>query len=121
MKNKACFVILFLFLTETPLLAHLSLLLTEKEVNLIHESLPSHDPHPSSDPGKLHLSAMIYIDEDHWSLWVNDKIIRPETRDNIEGFHLEKVTHEGATFSWTPPNGTVPVTFTLIPPQTYTP
>jgi len=121
MKNKIL-LSLFLLLKGNMLSAYPSLLLTEEEVNHIRESLSGREKGnlEESFKGKnLYLSAIIYVDESNWSLWLNNKIIRPETLSDIDGFHLEKVTPQGAKFSWTPPDTVIPATFTLHPYQTY--
>jgi hypothetical protein len=47
----------------------------------------------------LVLSGLIYVDGDHWCLWVNDKIIDPEHPHELGKYHLEKVTSQYADFS----------------------
>ncbi|MBY0293617.1 MAG: hypothetical protein K2W92_10080 [Alphaproteobacteria bacterium] len=114
MKNKI-FLILFLLLKGNPLYSYPSLFFSDEEIFYIRENLQ--DEEQSINP--LYLLAIIYLDSSHWSLWVNHKIIRPETEHVIEGYHLEEVTSSTATFSWTPANTLTPLFFTLHANQTY--
>jgi hypothetical protein len=75
---------LFLLSSSEILLAHPSLFFTQEEI----DSLSTQD----NEPEKLNLSAIVYLDKDHWSLWINDKVIRPENRDELPGFTIEEVT-----------------------------
>lgn len=99
----------------SELIAYPSLFFTDEDIKAIQEG----ESDKTSHRLKLHLSALVYRDQNHWSLWVNHKIIRPETHRNIDGFHLERVRPHEVTFSWISRDSTTPKTFTLRPPQTY--
>jgi hypothetical protein len=114
MRTKSLWGILF-SLWGDVLFAHPSLFFTEEDIKAIRDKARGE----KDDCLKLHLSALIYMDKNHWCLWVNHKIIRPETRGDIDGFYLESVMPHKVTFSWTPPESLTPKTFTLYPSQTY--
>ena len=118
MKSKIFFSVL-ISLKGNILSAHPSLFFTKEEVNHIRECFSSKENSNLRDSGRLSLSALMYFDEGHWSLWVNDKIINPENSHEIKDFHLEKVTPREVEFSWTPPDSSTPIKFTLHPYQTY--
>src|SRR5258708_24987872 len=95
-------VLVFLLLFCSPLLAQPSLLFTEKEVELIHENI-SHQTdqqHPEMLSGRLYLEAIVYVDADHWTLWLNNKMIHSHDPHTIDGFHIDKVTAVNVIFSW---------------------
>ncbi len=108
----------FFFLWEDKLFSHPSLLFSESEVSSIRKNL-SQSPPLSKNSDNLNLLAIVYFDENHWCVWVNHKIIRPENSHDIDGFRLEKVTPHEATFSWLPSESLTPKKFTLYPHQTY--
>ena len=114
MKTKALLSVFFP-LWGNELLAYPSLFFTDEEIKAIHEKQLDEKPHSLM----LHLSALIYMDENNWCLWVNQKLIHPETCRDIDGFHLLSVMPHEVTFSWVPQDGTTPKTFTLRPSQTY--
>ena len=108
---------MLLLINGNSLYSYPSLFFSEEEIFYIRENFQGKEQktHP------LYLLAIIYLDSSHWSLWVNHKIISPETGDEVEGYHLEEVTFSTATFSWTPSNTPAPVFFTLHANQTYLP
>ncbi len=113
MKTKALACV-FLFAWGNALLAYPSLFFTDEEIKCIHEEGKDKKAHNL----KLHLSALIYRDENHWSLWVNHKIMCSEMHGGIDGFHLERVKPHEVTFSWIPSDSLIPKTFKLRPSQT---
>ncbi len=96
-----------------------SLLSTEQEITSICKNRFEKKQECSREFGKLHLKALVYFDKDHWTLWINNKIIRPENSHAIKGFCLENITFRNATFSWVVPPSLIPKKFTLNPGQTY--
>lgn len=108
---------MFLLLNGNSLYSYPSLFFSEKEIFYIRENFQGKEQRANP----VYLLAIIYLDSSHWSLWVNHKIISPETGDDLEGYHLEEVTSSTAIFSWTPSNMTTPVFFTLHANQTYLP
>ena len=108
---------MLLLINGNSLYSYPSLFFSEEEIFYIRENFQGKEQktHP------LYLLAIIYLDSSHWSLWVNHKIISPETGDEVEGYHLEEVASSTATFSWTPSKTPVPVFFTLHANQTYLP
>ncbi len=120
MKNRILFALLII-LKGSSLFAYPSLFFTEDETSSILENLHESNTleRAFENFGKLYLSAIVYFDEDHWSLWVNNLILRPDTPQDIESFHLEAVTPKSVKFSWRPSDGSPSKTFTLHPHQTY--
>lgn len=118
MKNKVLLALCIVLKSEVSL-AYPSLFLTDEEINLIHQNFNSTTDKTTANLKNLRLSSIIYIDASHWSLWVNDRMLRTDAVHDIEGFHLEKVMPEGAKFSWTPPGTSTPITFTLQPNQIF--
>ncbi len=116
MKNKLAFIMFFL-LNRNNLYSYPSLFFSEEEIFYIRENFQGQQQ--KTNP--LYLLTIIYLDSSHWSLWVNHKIISPETGGDVEGYHLEEVTFSTVTFSWTPLNTPAPVFFTLHANQTYLP
>lgn len=114
MKTKVLLSFIFAFWFN-ELFAYPSLFYTDQDMEAIHEK--GLDEKTRSQ--RLYLSALIYLDQNHWCLWVNHKIMRPETSHSIDGFHLERVMPHEVTFSWIPQDSTMPNTFTLRPSQTY--
>jgi hypothetical protein len=115
MKNKLLLGI-FCLLSASELWSYPSLLLTAEEIRSIHANLPSQSLSPS---GRLFLSAILYVDATHWTVWINNSPLRPESSRDIEGFHIEEVLPRGVTFSWISPKQPMPIIFTLHPGQTY--
>jgi len=115
------YAIIIFFFSPYPLGSYPSLLLTEHEIRLIHQhlSLENNLQHNDSNPSNFSLSGIIYVDEHHWSLWLNKRMIRPDNLDQIKGVRIEKVTPLLVKFSWVPPRSTIPTPFTLRPNQTY--
>lgn len=85
-----------------------SLFFKDEEVARLHES-------NQETCGALSLSAILYYDESHWSLWINDKIICPENAQEMEGFHIKKVSPHEVEFSHLSTEGEILETFTLRP------
>ena len=101
---------LFILSRSEALLAHPSLFFTQEEI----DSLRGQEDNALE---KLNLSAIVYLDKDHWSLWINHKIIRPENRHDLSGFKIEDVTPFEVKFSSTDPLISPPSFFTLRPHQ----
>jgi hypothetical protein len=95
-----------------PFEVHGSLFFTEKEVQHIHQNFLLKNKRVQNREN-LYLSAIVYVDEDHWTLWVNQQPIHASDPQQLHGFHIEKVTPLTATFSWHPPQESVPLRFTL--------
>lgn len=72
--------------------AEFSLFFKDQEPSSTHTQM-------SVKPETLSLGGIIYTDETHWTLWVNGKIIHPETAHTLDGCSIEKVTAEEVTFS----------------------
>ena len=106
MKSKM--VMIFLLLIPS-LWASPSLFFTKEEINLIHAV----DKKTENSSETIDLSAIVYMNQDHWSLWLNNRLIRSHQSLDIKGLHIEKVTPHNVTFSWCSPTSSVPLTFTL--------
>ena len=109
----------FLISKGPPLYAYDSLFFTEKERKTIQENLGDGPPPLLKEGNSFYLKAIVYMNEEIWSLWINQEIICPKTVHKMEKFRLEKVTPYDVTFSWMPPKSTRRKTFTLRPYQTY--
>ena len=122
MKNKvhlriANLLFLFLFLFPPPLLAYPSLLLTENEIKLIRQNLLSQ--RETNNLQYFFLSGILYVDANHWALWLNDRMIHPHSLLEIKGFHIKKVMPHKVEFIWNSLPSNKPITFTLHPNQLY--
>jgi hypothetical protein len=95
------------------------LFFTDEEIKAIHDHLSSHSLEKPPLMETLSLSAIIYIDANHWTLWINNTILRSYSSRDIAGFHIEDVRPDRVTFSWRPQGATISLTFTLLPHQTY--
>lgn len=105
----------FFVLMPTNLLANPSLLFTDEEVSNIRENYSNQKTDVQEDSSeKLFLTAIVYFDENHWALWVNNKVIKPETRDQLGLVYVEKVSPDEVTFSLASSPST---RFSLYPPQ----
>lgn len=102
-------------LLSPSLWAFPSLFFTKDEINVIH----SIDKKTEESSDMLHLSAIIYVNKDHWSLWLNHKLIQSNHPCFIDGLHIEHITPHTVTFSWNPPNASKPSKFTLRPNQRF--
>ena len=118
MKSKIL-LSMFISLKGNILSAHPSLFFTNDEIGHIRKCLAGKEV--LGNMSQLFLSGIVFLDEEHWSLWVNNKIIRPENRHEIEGFYLEQVRPKGVKFSWIPSGTSNQILFTLHPYQTYVP
>jgi hypothetical protein len=106
----------FFVLMPISLLANPSLLFTDEEVSYIRENYLNQKTDVQEDSSeKLSLTAIVYFDENHWALWVNNKVIEPESRDQLELVYVEKVSPDEVIFSW---KALPSKTFSLSPPQT---
>ncbi len=85
-----------------------SLFFKDDEIARLHES-------NQETCGALSLSAILYYDENHWSAWINDKIIRPDNTQDLEGFHIEKISPDEVEFSQRSAEGEILETFSLRP------
>jgi hypothetical protein len=91
MRNKCRLFFLF-FMASSSTHAEFSLFFKDQEPSFTHTQMPIKKE-------TLSLGAIIYTDETHWTLWVNGKIIHPETAHTLEGFSIERVTAEEVTFA----------------------
>jgi hypothetical protein len=109
--------IVLLFLFAPTLLAQPSLFFTENEIKLIHQNMAfTHKLDKSYD---LYLSSIVYVDEAHWTLWLNNQIIHATDPQQLEHFQIKRVTAFQVEFSWLPSHSTIPLRFTLRPHQIY--
>src|SRR5438445_4337130 len=91
-----------------------SLFFTDKEINLIKQIFifqQKLEKNPIK-PENLYLSAILYVDETHWTLWANQKVVHASDLHFIDGYSIEKVTPLSAVFSYKPPSS-LPKKFTL--------
>lgn len=69
-----------LYLLSTPALAeapNFSLFLTDEEQTLYRQVLPTISKRASDN--ELRLKAIMLLDEDQWTIWINDQKITPES------------------------------------------
>lgn len=120
-SNLHLYTIIIFFLFINSLLAQPSLFFTEKEVRFIQKNIFLNNKVKETGENSkiLHLSSLIYIDESHWTLWLNDQILHATDSPQIDGFHIEKVTPFSVEFSYLLPQSTIPLKFTLCPHQIY--
>lgn len=119
MRNKSLLSLLLL-LSRNILWASPSLFFTSKEISFIQQNMFSNIlVNPFAQAETISLSAIVYIDENHWTLWVNNIALRPQTVHEMENLKIMKVQPQDVTFLWAPHHTTTPKTFTLHPGQTY--
>ncbi len=98
-------------LATTPnAVLHSSLFFQEEEIAHIHE-----DKRDALKFGEIKLFAILYTDDQHWSLWINDKMIHPENMHDLMGVRIKKVTPDEVTFSYISSKNAGVKTFTLRP------
>jgi len=88
-KKRSLFNLLLslIFLGGHGVKAYSSLFFTEEEVRerqTPQERFLTHE--------QLSLSGILYLGENHWTVWINGTIIRPDTVSKLKGFHITKVT-----------------------------
>lgn len=94
----------------TPPTPPSSLFFKEEEISHIQE-----DKHDVLRCEEIKLFAILYTNDQHWSLWINDKVIRPENRHDLGEVCIKKVTPDEVTFSYTSSKDADVKTFTLRP------
>lgn len=105
-----------LFLYPIPLVGESpSLFFTEKEIHLIKQKFLFQNEVEKIDKKleNIYLSAIIYVDESHWTLWANQQAVHALNPHPIDGYNIEKVTPHAAVFSYIPSNSTASKKFTL--------
>lgn len=83
-----------------------------KDEEIAHFYKNEKAPYSQND---LTLLAILYYDATHWALWINDKVIRPDNVQELEGFHIEKVSLQEVTLTHPSPEGKELETLTLRP------
>lgn len=92
-----------------------SLFFTETETNFIKNKFLFQKKLEKAEiikPENLYLSAILYVDEAHWTLWVNHQVVHASDTHPIPGYRIEKVTPLSVVFSHTSPPSR-PKLFTL--------
>lgn len=115
---------LFLFVTVTDFLwGRSSLLFTDKEIALIQQNTLKSGSGEIKEmpPGfdQIFLSAIIYIDQSHWALCLNNEMVNSENPGILKNLHIHRVFPEKVDFSWVFPHSTVPLYFTLYPNEIF--
>jgi hypothetical protein len=109
---------LFLLLMFPSLHASPSLFFTKAEIEALTHTIAEQK---TIDPLEvLSLTAILYIHETQWTIWVNQRIIRSDHPCPLKNFRIEEVTPHTVTFSWHPPHTPHPRIFTLRPGQVMT-
>ena len=62
---------------------------------------PSQKTNSAASPAlsDLFLSAILYVDQDHWTVWINDHPFRHADEVILEGFEVVSVTGNEVTFN----------------------
>lgn len=101
-----------LTLWTSRLEAHSSLFFTSDEMNAINKK-------ENKDKGltqSLSLSSILYLDESHWTVWINGKRLHPENPYVLKTIRIEKVTEHQVTITCKDQDEIL----TLLPNQTVT-
>ncbi len=93
-----------------PLKTYPSLFFKDGEIDRLSEE--TQDPLAGWPPS---VSAILYCDEAHWSVWINNTVIHRENAHEWEGVHIDKVTPHEVTVSHLSPTGETLETLTLRP------
>ncbi|MBY0501807.1 MAG: hypothetical protein K2P93_07385 [Alphaproteobacteria bacterium] len=104
--------ILTLWVRES-LLAYPSLFFSEEEIESIHIKSEKRSNNICAVKETIMLSAIVYLDKENWTLWINDKIIHTKNEHSIHGFQIHKVTPSEVKFL------SSSKTITLRPSQNY--
>lgn len=100
MKNKYCLFLIFFISCDIGFSpdtwAQFSFFSGSKKQEKTQET---HSHTSQRPPSPLHLYAIIYGDENHWSLWINEDVITPENQHILKNLIIKKVTPERVTFS----------------------
>lgn len=101
-----------------------SLLFSPYEVSLIREHREGGGDltsvvAPLAKLGALYLGSILYVDSDHWTVWLNDRVIHAGDSLQFENFHLHNILPDGVSLSWRPEGSLKPVNVELNPHQTY--
>ena len=105
-KNQLCLLVSFLALAPSALqgISSYSLLFTPQEVDTIREYLEGGGDISASIPeatiGVIHLSAIMFMDAQNWTVWLNDQIIHAGDLLDSLPFQIKKVTPHDVTFQW---------------------
>ncbi len=75
--------------------------------------LENQEIHPH--PEEMTLRAILFHNENQWSLWIGDQVIHPENVHELNGFQIDKVTPTEVTLSKVEKEGEILKTFTLHP------
>lgn len=120
MNHKIRLLCFLLFWEGNELSAFPSLFFTKEQISSISQNIFIEDADAKEKVSRtLSLSSLVFVDNEQWSLWVNNTIICPNTPHRIVGLQVENVTPQTVKFSWTFPETATPITFTLQPHQTY--
>lgn len=113
------FLVLLLCLLPMPLLAEpvpRSLFFTAEEQASIDRAV-AQQPIAANAAYVIRLNAIMYLAPDRWTVWVQDKVFRPDTRD--ERLAITSVTPNEATLRVTMPLTGEMKSVTLQPNQSY--
>lgn len=70
----------------------LSLFFSEAELKVIQNHLnPLRE-----EKQNISLNSLIYIDKNHWSLWINHQLYQPQTIHHLKGYKLININQNGA-------------------------
>ena len=75
-------------------LIFLSLFFSQTELKMLSNHLKA----PGEISKNLSLNSLLYLDDTHWSLWINQKLFHPQNIHDLENYELKKVTPQGAHF-----------------------
>jgi len=101
-----------------------SLLFSPQEVDIIREHLEGGGDIETLAPEipfeTLYLSAIMFMDAQNWTIWLNDQIIHAGDFLDFLPIQIKTVTASDVTFAWTPP-GQKAQTIKLRAGQTFHP
>lgn len=87
--------------------ASFSLLFNPQEVDIIREHLEGGGDietlAPETPFEALYLSAIMFMDAQNWTIWLNDQIIHAGDFLDFLPITIKAVTAQEVTFAWTPP------------------
>jgi hypothetical protein len=80
------------------LLAYPSLFFSEEEIESIQTNVKKNYNNILAEKEIIKLSAIVYLNKENWTLWINDKIIHTKNGNSIYGFQIQEVTPSEVKF-----------------------
>lgn len=123
-----------------PGLADLSFMVMPEETATLEQALAEPPPEPVIEPTdpvigepvapterprafeplpNLYLGALIYVSDNHWTVWVNERSVASDRPDNR--FRVNEISPRGVALFWTPAGRPAGYVAVLEPNQTFDP